>query len=224
MKNCLRYLLLMVALAACTLRSSAVTPVGTDTLYFYDSWEQVINMTPTVMMVDPVFDVYNPHELYLVTGNEELDNKLMKDHIAASIGDTWLISSYYLKRHFKGAISSFDGLVPFFFNDKLAYVTHQGKMSMSEILFGTADDYEYNASNFDIYNIDFLNRVVKKVTPEYLSELLSDYHDLQMRYEGMKDFKKREIIMEYYFKYIDRATEDIMRPFILDLVDSSPIN
>ena len=224
MKNCLRYLLLMVALAACTLRSSAVTPVGTDTLYFYDSWEQVINMTPTVMMVDPVFDVYNPHELYLVTGNEELDNKLMKDHIAASIGDTWLISSYYLKRHFKGAISSFDGLVPLFFNDKLAYVTHQGKMSMSEILFGTADDYEYNASNFDIYNIDFLNRVVKKVTPEYLSELLSDYHDLQMRYEGMKDFKKREIIMEYYFKYIDRATEDIMRPFILDLVDSSPIN
>jgi hypothetical protein len=56
------------------------------------------------------------------------------------------------------------------------------------------------------------------VTHSYLSELLSEYHDLQMRYEGMKDYKKREIIEDYFYKFIDRATEDIMRPYILDLV------
>ncbi len=60
---------------------------------------------------------------------------------------------------------------------------------------------------------------MKRVTHEYLSELLEDYPDLQMRYEGMKDYKKREIIEDYFFKYIDRATEDIMRPYILDLTE-----
>ncbi|MBQ9822475.1 MAG: hypothetical protein IJM58_10165, partial [Muribaculaceae bacterium] len=70
----------------------------------------------------------------------------------------------------------------------------------------------------DLYYIDFKNHMVRKVTPEVLSELLEDYHDLKMRYEGMKNYKKREIIFDYFFKYVERATDDIMRPFILDLV------
>ena len=64
-----------------------------------------------------------------------------------------------------------------------------------------------------------MNRRVIKITPESLSELLEDYHDLQMRYEGMKNHKKHEIIEDYFYKYIDRATEDILRPYIIDLVD-----
>ena len=45
-----------------------------------------------------------------------------------------------------------------------------------------------------------------------------DYHDLQVRYEGMKDYKKPEIIEDYFYKYIDRVTGDFMKPYILDLV------
>ena len=40
-----------------------------------------------------------------------------------------------------------------------------------------------------------------------------------MRYEGMKDYKKRPIIEDFFFQFVDRATEDLMRPFILDLTD-----
>ena len=58
-----------------------------------------------------------------------------------------------------------------------------------------------------------------RVTPEVLSRLLEDYHDLQMRYEGMKDYKKRPVIEDFFFQFVDRATEDLMRPFILDLTD-----
>ena len=62
-----------------------------------------------------------------------------------------------------------------------------------------------------------MKKKVQKVTPEVLSNLLESYHDLQMRYEGMKNYNKREIIHDYFYKYVDRATEDFMRPFILDL-------
>ena len=47
---------------------------------------------------------------------------------------------------------------------------------------------------------------------------MTDYHDLKVRYEGMKDYKKRYIIEDYFYKYIDRASQDFMRPYILDLV------
>ena len=60
---------------------------------------------------------------------------------------------------------------------------------------------------------------MRRVNSDYLSELLEDYHDLQMRYEGMKDYKKDYIIEDYFFKYIDRASEDFMHPNILDLVE-----
>ena len=45
-----------------------------------------------------------------------------------------------------------------------------------------------------------------------------------MRYEGMKDYKKQEIIEDYFFRFIDRASSDVMRPYILDLVDDSEWN
>ncbi len=34
----------------------------------------------------------------------------------------------------------------------------------------------------------------------------------------MKDYKKSEIIEDYFLKFIERASNDIMRPYILDLV------
>ena len=58
-----------------------------------------------------------------------------------------------------------------------------------------------------------------KVTPQVLSELLEDYHDLQVRYEGMKDYKKRPVIEYFFLMFVDRASQDFMRPYILDLVE-----
>ena len=40
-----------------------------------------------------------------------------------------------------------------------------------------------------------------------------------MRYEGMKDYKKHEVIEDYFLKYIERASSDVLRPSVLDLVD-----
>ena len=170
------------------------------------------------MIINPMFDVVSPHEIYIVTGDERLDYKLMDEHLAISMGDSiWLISSNYLKKDFKGDVRHLNGYVPVFFNDKTAFVTQLGKLSLKDVLIGSAVDFEYTSNAVDYYNIDFEKHEVKKVTPEYLSELLGAYHDLQMRYEGMKDYNKHYVIEDYFFKYIDRATEDFMRPSILDV-------
>jgi hypothetical protein len=109
-----------------------------------------------------------------------------------------------------------------FFNDKVAYLTFVGygeNLSFTQMMFGTLDDPVEYEEIVDLYYIDFFNRKVLKVTPVVLSGLLEPYHDLQMRYEGMKDYKKRSIIRDYFYKFVDRATQDVMRPFILDLVN-----
>ena len=92
-------------------------------------------------------------------------------------------------------------------------------MSVVDFLFGESESSGVNDGRKEYYYIDFLNRKVLRVTPKVLSGLLEDYHDLQMRYEGMKDYKKSEIIEDYFLKFIERASNDIMRPYILDLVN-----
>ena len=106
-----------------------------------------------------------------------------------------------------------------FFNDKVVYLTANGPVTVKEVLFGNTAD-GFTTPSMSYYYIDFLNHRVKRVTHSYLSELLEDYHDLQMRYEGMKNNKDKRIIEDYFYKYIDRATDDIMRPFIVDLVEN----
>lgn len=222
MKNSLKYLLLVMAIMMCSLCGSAAQPAKNDTLYFYDTWDQMLELSPVAFVENPRFYVANPHEIYLETGDEKLDRKLMKEHIAISLGDSvWLVSSYYIRNNFEGDVRNLEGYIPVFFNDKAAYITQPGKVSVRDVLFATAEDYDYSSNSFYYYNIDFLKREVKKMTPANLSALLESYHDLQMRYEGMKDYKKDEIIEDYYFKYIERMTQDIMRPYIVDLVETS---
>ena len=129
------------------------------------------------------------------------------------------MSSQYLKKNFKGDAKSLEGFVPVYFNEKTAFLTFQS-MSLRDILFGKSLNDEETKYTVEFYYIDFVKREVRKVTPSYLSELLEDYHDLQMRYEGMKDYKKQYIIQDYFYKYVDRATRDFMRPYILDLVEN----
>ena len=220
MKNCLRCLVLM-AVSVCSLHSAALQPAEMDTVYFYKTWEQMLNATPSAFIINPFIDAYSPYEIVVETGDENTNNIIKKQYIALSIGDSiWLLNSEYLRKNFKGDSKNVSEYVPVFFNEKMAYVIAPGPLSVKDILFGTNADGVTTYGDFSFYYIDFKNRRLERVTPTYLSKLLEDYHDLLMRYEGMKDYKKQEIIEDYFYKYIDRATDDIMHPYILDLVDN----
>lgn len=210
---------MLVAVAITTFHTAAQTEPH-DTVYFYETWEQIMEQAPCAAIEDPWIDPITPYEVIIEVDDERLNNKIWDNAIAATLGDSiWLINSEYLKREFKGDAKRLNAFIPFFFNDKVAYAVYNGGFSVKDILFGMTDG-EYDAG-MDYYYIDFENRKVIKVTSSSLVDLLEDYHDLQMRYEGMKDYKKQPIIEDYFFKYIDRVTSDVMRPYILDLMGSN---
>lgn len=219
-KNWIRNIMLAV-LATASLQAVAADEVLRDTVYFYDTWEQMLYMEPEAAIIDPFIAVETPYQIAIETADESLNDVINESHIAATLGDSiWLINSHYLKREFKGDTKKLKDFMPVFFNDKVAFAAYVGygdNASLKSILFGDWVEENYD-DIVDYYYIDFINRKVIKITPESLSELLEDYHDLQMRYEGMKDYKKREIIQDYFMKYIDRSTNDFMRPYILDLM------
>lgn len=224
MKNQLRHIMLMaVAVASVHVAASAASaPFLEDTVYFYESWEQVFSDSP-VIAVTPLVYTATPYELYFDTGNERFNSSVEDEFIAATMGDSiWLINSNYVKQNFNGDAKKLDGYVPFYFNDKVAFAVYAGvndNMSLKNILFGSDESNMDYSNAVSYYYFDFMGRKVLKVNPSVLSELLEDYHDLQMRYEGMKNYKKKEIIEDYFFKYIDRASQDVLRPNILDLVE-----
>ena len=225
MKQNLQNIVLAMLLMMAALQSWSQTVPG-DTVFFYKTWNQMLNKTPEAVIFNPMIDAYTPYEVYIETLDEELDKSLREDYVAAALGDSiWLISSDYVKQNFKGDVKKLSGFMPVMFNDKLAYFNflrlNAWNSSIMDFLFG-ASDFEGESVNVvpDIYYLDFMNHRVRRLTPEVLSELLEDYHDLQMRYEGMKDYKKHDVIEDYFFKYIDRATDDIMRPYILDLMET----
>ncbi len=219
MRNIYKYLFILLASIFCLMPNQAsANTVPHDTIYFYESWSQMLEVQPVAMIVDPVLIPYSECEIYIETGIDETNDLIKEKYIAFSVGDSlWFMNSEYLKNNFSGDTKDMDGFFPVFFNEKIAYVVSYSPLTVKDILFGTNTDGVTERNNFDNYHIDFLRNRVKRVTPEYLVELLDDYHDLQMRYEGMKNYKKPEIIEEYFFKFIDRATDDIMRPNILDL-------
>ena len=215
MKNWLKYLMLV---AVASMSVQAIAQTEPDTLYFYKTWKQIMDLEPTAFIVNPIIDAYSPYEIYFITGYEEVDKSIQKDYMAVSQGDSiWLINSEYLKTNFKGDVNGLNGFIPMFFNDKVVYLTANGPVTVKEVLFGNTAD-GFTTPSMSYYYIDFLNHRVKRVTHSYLSELLTDFHDLKVRYEGMKDYKKQYVIEDYFYKYIDRASDDVMHPYILDLV------
>lgn len=215
MHNWLKIILLTLV-TSCSLNSLAQEPI--DTVYFYDSWKQILNNIPEKMVVSPVIEDINPFEIDIYTTSNDYS---LYNHVAASLGDNiWLVSGKYIRNNFKGDLRELSSAkyYPLFFNEKVAYLlslTINENQSLKDILFGTTDDYDLVVC---FYYLDFRNRSVRKVTSKVMSELLEDYHDLQMRFEGMKNNKRNEIIEDYFYKFVDRATDDIMRPYILDLV------
>ena len=219
MKNWLRNIMLM-AVAMTAFHAAADDGFYlNDTVYFYETWEQMYSDSPVFAVTPWIYSV-TPYELYFETGNERFDETIEEKFIAATLGDSvWLVNSNYVKKYFKGDAKKLNGFVPLFFSDRVAFAVYAGindKLGLKEVLFGDTDQDYSNAGNY--YYFDFLNHKVLKVNPSVLSDLLEDYHDLQMRYEGMKDYKKRHIIEDYFYKYVDRANDDFMRPLILDLV------
>ena len=216
MKNLIRNIMLFMVLATASLQAMAFS-LPHDTVYFYNTWEQLLIDSPATMYVDPWIDPITPYEVIIETPNEKYNDDIWNKHIAAVLGDSiWLINSEYLQREFKGDAKNLNAYVPFYFNDKVAFAVTDAIPSVKELLLGLPEDAPIGV---EYYYIDFRNRKVLRVTPEVLSRLLEDYHDLQMRYEGMKDYKKRPVIEDFFFQFVDRATEDLMRPFILDLTD-----
>ena len=218
MKNRLKFIVL-AAIASVSLCATAQNVIMVhDTIYFYKTWEQMLYLQPSAYVVDPIIFAETPYEVYIETGYDEANQSIENDYIALSQGDSiFLINSKYVRDFFKGDVKGFSGYIPIFFNDKVAYLTGNGPLTVKDILFGNDSDGVTSYSQA-FYYIDFVNQTVKHVTHSYLSELLTDYHDLKVRYEGMKDYKKRYIIEDYFYKYIDRASQDFMRPYILDLV------
>lgn len=222
MRNWLRYIMcLAIMTTALQLwsRTWSVSEVR-DTVFFYKTWQQILDNSPEGMLIEP--DVFvlsdTPYDLAILTPDEDFNRALLKDYIAASQGDSiWVISSEYLKANFGGDVKYLNGFLLMYFNDKVAYfISAYGSLSVTDILFGaSAMGYEPK-----FYYIDFLQKKVLKINHSALSGLLEDYHDLQMRYEGMKDYKKSYVIEDFFYRYIDRVAADPMRPYILDLVPS----
>ena len=214
----IRYIVLM-ALCVASLQSQAVE-AQRDTVFFYKTWSQMLNMAPEAMLENPIVEYYSPYHVAIYTIDEELNKSIAEDYLAASLGDSiWLLSSDFLKKRFTGDVKRFYDFVPVFFNEKVAFITYGDASSFLDFLFGpSVVDGEIVLTPCFFY-LDFLNNKITKVNHTVLSALLEDYHDLQVRYEGMKDYKKPYMIEEFFYKYVDRATQDIMRPRILDLTD-----
>ena len=207
--------------------ASAKTTEPCDTVYLYKSWRNMFAMKPDVYLPGPKLvnvTADTPYRIFIDiwNGNVLGGNLYINSSVAATLGDSiWLINAEYLKRNFTGDVKHLEGFAPLFFNEKCAYFMYVGygdNLSVAEQLMGSIDDIDYN-ERFDYYYIDFEHLQVLKVTPAVLSTLLEDYHDLKMRYEGMKDYKKRYIIEEFFFRFIDCATQDVMHPYILDLMN-----
>ena len=184
-----------------------------DTLYFYVTWQHMLDMEPDTMIVDPMIDYYSPFEIYVETKDKRVNKRIKNEYIAATVGDsTWVINSNYLRKRFKGDSKKLHGYVPLFFNEKVAYAVGE------ECVYSELGDIAFNVVSTVNFYIDFQKRKVIRVDSKKLSGLLADYPDLRMRYESVYKNRRYRVVKDFFFDFIDRASEDVTRPYILDLV------
>lgn len=207
-----RHTLLLLLLASASFGALALDEPQ-DTVYFYTSWRQLMDATPDTMIVDAMIDVYSPYELYFETDNKKVNKRIKKEYIAASLSDSvCLVNSNYLKGNFKGDSKKLHGYVPLFFNETVAYAVAE------ECIYAELGDVGLNVITTFNYYIDFQRRKVFRIDDKKLSILLADYPNLKMSFEGMVERKKTSVINHFFFRYVDRATDDLTRPEILELV------
>lgn len=216
MKTNLKYLLSIIAVALSALCGHAAGSMPEDTVYFYGTWNQMLDMQPMTTLINPYVEIYTPFDIFIGSADEQVNQTIRENgFVAVSLGDSiWFANSDYLQYEFTGDVSTFTNFVPVFFNERIAYLVYPSQLSVREMLMG-----ETESENIDYYYIDFKYKNVKKVTHNYLSKLLEDYHDLKVRYEGMKDYKKRNVIEYFFLEYVNRATQDYMRPSITEYIE-----
>ena len=170
---------------------------------FFDTWNQVYYNRPvgtsdiSSVIWETAYEIYFEKKGYP-------ENKDADKHIVATLDSTaWRINSKYLKKEFSGDGALLRGYVPLFFNDRVAYATYL--------------PFDDSNARLEYYYIDFQKREVSKVTHKSLPKLLADYPDLKMRYEGLKDQKNLDVILDFFLDYVERACDDPMRPLIMDL-------
>ena len=136
MKKLLRYIAMATLLMASATAWGQTRAEGEamDTVYFYKTWQQMLEFNPEAYLINPFFDAVSPYEVYFATGDEKIDNMIHEDYIAFSQGDSiWLINSEYLNKHFKGDSKHLNGFAPVFFNDKGLLVSWPMHRSLSRI-------------------------------------------------------------------------------------------
>ena len=126
MKYSLRYLFIMAVAAMCSLHSYADETTPNDTVYFYDTWQPLFDYEPMGFSVTPPLYALTPYEVYFDTGDYDLDEMMLRNHLAMSLGDSiMLMSSQYLKKNFKGDAKNLEGFVPYHF-----CATHKSERSL----------------------------------------------------------------------------------------------
>ena len=116
MRNWLRYIMCL-AIMTTALQAWSRTwsvPEVRDTVFFYKTWQQILDNSPEGMLIEP--DVFvlsdTPYDLAILTPDEDFNRALLKDYIAASQGDSiWVISSEYLKANFGGDVKYLNGFL-----------------------------------------------------------------------------------------------------------------
>ena len=165
-------MIVLMVLAMTSIQAVALTSeVPHDTIYFYNTWEQMFNEEPVIALVDPWIETITPYDVVITTDDSRISDRV----VAATLGDSiWLINTHYLRQNFGGDAKKLSDFVPLYFNEKVAFVVSDAAMSVKDILFGPSEDYYPEG---DYFYIDFQNRKVLKVTPTVLSALLATAGD-----------------------------------------------
>lgn len=195
-----------------------------DTVYVYESWESIFDQTPDAMLLNPMIDYYTPFIIDFNLPNEENNKTLHNETVALTVGDSiWLVNTTWLQQNFKGECKKMDFWAPLYFSAKIAFIewkTYRASTGMSilgallgdeTLFYPDPDDTEG-----DLYMIDFNQAEVYKIDHKRLSQLLEPYHDLKVRYEGMKDYKKRYMIKYFFMQYVNRLNDDPSVPYLID--------
>lgn len=214
-----------IALILLTLSAfiSSNAKAQTDTIYIYESWEAIFDSEPDAMLLNPTIDAYTPFDIDFNINESSMNQALHNETVALTVGDSiWMLNTHWLNKNFKGDCRRMDHWVPLYFSAKIAFVTWTDyQIGLGRALLGglLGDPYlfadESQFDNGDIYIIDFDDARVYKLDHKALSKLLEPYRDLKVRYESMKDYKKRHIIRTFFMEYINRLNDDPNVPFII---------
>ena len=202
MKLILR-LVAAAAMVAVTFGASAQEDEWRDTVMIYSTWENLLDGYPDAVATNPLIEMYTPFDVY--------------------ISSIFLAGTGWLCERFSGDCHKMQDFVPLFFSSKIAFLqwTDGPTPSLLNALFG-GEEEEYSYEDFmataDYYLIDFAQSRVERIDHKVLSRLLTPYRDLLMRYQGMKDYKKRPVISFFFNEYLRRIGNDPEIPHLIDII------